>query len=183
LKPQVSWIDYRNFFQSATTSAFKFDPVIINPDEKLLSYGGLIEYNSGPLIISTDYKRFDYHIHDSANYYGGGLTYIKLKSPSSKKIASIGGSIYRMDGKTDALIYTEYRFFASLNIDQVELAADFLDVKYDIERNGIKNTYSISGYIGYIFSKSLSVSGDIEYGKNPEFDREIKTLFKLVYKL
>lgn len=183
IKPLISWFDYRNFFYSPTTSAFRFDPAIIDPDEKLLTYGGTVEYNAGSFIISGDYRRHDYEIHESADYYGGGITYSSISPNFAKKKANLGISVHRMDGKIESLKYNEYRIFASLNLNRIGLAADLIDINYDLERNGVRNAYAISGYLGYSLTKNLILSADAEYGKNPEFDREVKTMLKVIYRL
>ena len=86
-----------------------------------------------------------------------------------------------MDGQTDNLRYYEYRAYAYKNFKKTDLAVDLLTVTYDTEINSVKNAYSASLAGGYSLTPALKVGADIEYSKNPFFDKDVRGLVKLVY--
>ncbi|MDD5772667.1 MAG: hypothetical protein PHX78_04280, partial [bacterium] len=66
------WINYEYYFSSMTSNAFKLQPDIIDPAEKVLILGGQAEYPvSKKLMVSADYKNYNYKISGRADYYGG----------------------------------------------------------------------------------------------------------------
>ena len=177
ITPMVSWINYESFFSATTSAAFKFEPDIIDRHEKALIIGADGQYAiKNKLIVAADYKNFSYDIAGSANYYGGKLTYNVFES------SSIGLGVHRMDGDNDRLKYYEYRAYVHDRAGKFDVFADAFFVTYDEEINGLETAYSVSGGVGYDFSKDLRVEADAVYSQNPSYDNDIRGFFKLIYK-
>lgn len=177
----ISNITYRDFFTPSTTTAFKFDPTIIDPNERSTAIGGTIAYSSqlpiplGVLTASADYKRYSYSIAGNASYFGGKLSY------GISKMFNLGLAIHRMDGQTERLKYSEYLLYALRKFGPVDITGTMFMVFYDNEINGIKDAYSFVLAGGYQVSQNLRVALDLEYMKNPSFDKDFRGLFKIVY--
>jgi hypothetical protein len=178
LDTEISSINYEDFFTGATSSVFTFQPGgPIAPGEKVSVLGETVSYEfTGGVNASVDYKSYNYDIAGSAKYYGARANYAVAKSGGA------GISIHRMDGETDRLNYDEYRVYGYRKIDKTDVAVDLLAVLYDVPINGVDNAYSISLAAGYELSEKLKLGADVEYSKNPDFDKDIRTFFKLIYR-
>jgi hypothetical protein len=175
---EASWINYGDFFTGATSSAFTFQPGgPIDPNEKVSILGETVSYAfTGGLNASVDYKSYDYNIAGNATYYGGRVAYAVTGSGGA------GISIHRMDGNVGRLTYDEYRVYGSKKIDKADVAVDLLAVLYDVPINGVDHAYSFSLAAGYELSERLKLGADVEYSKNPDFDRDVRTFLKLIYR-
>lgn len=184
ISADVSNIRYKNYFFHMTTNVFKlFDPTVptsagqINQNEELTTAGVTIGYKPiKNLALSADYKHYVYDIAGDADYFGGKVTYAL---PSS---FSAGIGVHRMGGVDDnRLRYTETHAFLTKKLGPVDLAANYHNIWYDQEINGIRNSYVIIGSAGYKFNEKLKFGADVEYSKSPEFDNEVRGLIKLSY--
>jgi hypothetical protein len=174
---EASWINYADYFNGATTSAFKLTPGgPIDPKEKVNILGEEVAYAiSKNWTASVDYKKYGYDIAGSANYYGAKATYVLPKSYNA------GISVHKMDGDTNRLKYDEYRIYASKKIDKFDVAVDVMDVKYKEPINKVTSAYSATIAAGYELKHNLKVGLDIEYAKNPDFNKDVSALAKVVY--
>jgi hypothetical protein len=174
---EASWINYADYFAGATTNVFKMTPGgPIDPNEKVNILGEEIFYAIDTnWAVSVDYKKYDYDIAGSANYYGAKATYVLPKSYNA------GLSVHKMDGDTNRLKYDEYRIYASKKINKVDVAVDVLDVKYKEPISDVTNAYSVTLAAGYELSQKLKLGADLEYSKNPDFDKDVRIFAKMVY--
>jgi hypothetical protein len=181
INASYSDINYRNYFYHMTTNVFRLispaNPTgLIDPNEKMQTLGGSVAYTpTKEFTVTADYKKYSYHIAGEANYYGGKVT---LSLPGS---VLTGVGVHRMDGTSDKLRYTEYRVFAAKKFQKFNLTADFFDVNYDSPINKIKNSYAVIGSASYEISPSLKIGADLNYSRNPDFDKEVTGLVKLTY--
>lgn len=178
LTPEVSWVDYKNYFTSATSNAFNFLSTIVDPNEEVLILGGEAHYTVNPnLSVSADYRNYSYDIAGNADYFGGKVGYSLPKSWGA------GLSLHRMSGETDKLKYTELRVYAYKKLGKAaDVTADFFNVSYDERINGVKNAYAAVVAVGYNLTKNARVAADIEYAHNPLFDKEVKAFLKFLYR-
>jgi hypothetical protein len=173
----VSWINYETFFSAATSGAFRFEPDIIDPEERALIIGADGQYTlNSKLIVAADYKNYGYDIAGTANYYGGKLIYKVFES------GSVGLGFHRMDGDTERLKYNEYRAYVHDRAGKFDVVLDSFFVTYDEEINGRKTATAVSAGVGYNMSKQLRIDADAGYSKNPNYDEDIRAFFKLIYK-
>lgn len=174
---EASWINYKDYFTGATSSAFMFPTGgILDPNEKVRRLGEDVAYAlTDKMSIGVNYTVYDYEISGSAKSYGGNIRYT---------VAAQGGaglSLRRMDGESDSLKYTEYRIYGYKKIDKIDLAVDLLDVDYDNPINGVSNAYSASIAGQYGLTERWKLGADIEYQKNPDFNKDVRLFLKAIY--
>lgn len=175
LTTEASWINYKDYFFGTTLSAFTFQPGILDPNEKVRTLGENVAYAiTDKLSIGVDYKAFDYEIAGNAKSYGAALKYGDVQGGA-------GLSARKMDGDANRLQYMEYRIYGYKKINKIDLALDLLDVKYDQSINGITNSYSASIAAQYALMQDLKVGADVEYQKNPDFNKDLRVFAKLIY--
>jgi len=148
-----------------------------------MSAGGEAEIVFTDTVSFTgDYTRYSYDIAGDADYYGGKITYLSVPgSFDQRRVWSAGASYHRMNGDDDSLKYNEYRLFLSRRFGPADATIDLYDLNFDQERNGEKHAYSATLALGYDLRKYLRIGGDVEYGKNPDFDSEVRGMIKLLY--
>lgn len=175
---EASWINYEDYFSAATNNALKLSPGgPLDPREKLNILGPELFYAiNNNWAVSADYKKYEYDIAGSANFYGARASYTMPKSFSA------GISLHRMDGDTDRLKYDEYRIYAAKRIDKMNIAVDLLDVNYKEDINNVSNAYSAALAAGYDMTQKLKLGADVEYSKNPDFDKDVRIFLKLIYR-
>lgn len=175
---EFSWIDYESYFDAVTNNAFTFQPGgALNPKEQLTILGETVSYEFNErLSASADYKQYGYDIAGNAIYSGAGVRY------SDPRSMGFGVSVHRMDGETDRLSYDEYRVYAIKNYERVDVAVELFDVKYDAAINGRTSAYAASLGAGYELSGTMKLGADVEYAKNPDFDKDVRAFLKLIYR-
>ncbi len=171
-----SYISYKDYFYQVTTSALSLTNGLLDPNEQVSTLGGTIEFLPvKSLRLAADYKNHDYDIAGRAQYYGGRATF----SLPDSFVA--GFSIHRMDGETDKLRYDQYRVFAQKKLGNADLTVDFFNVNYKSPINGVKETYSVTGAVGYAITGNFRVAADINYLKDTLFDNAVTGLIKVTY--
>ncbi|RME66548.1 MAG: hypothetical protein D6778_04575, partial [Nitrospirae bacterium] len=170
--PEVTWQDYRHLFSYSTEPGL-FSQV--DPQEKVLQWGTSVEYLAGEnLTVTGELKKLDYDIKDSAMLYGAGLRFI-----GSEGSSSAGLSLERLQGGSDKDKYTFLRAYGSMSLWRLLLACDLSMTSYDKAIYGVKTSYSVTGTIGAVVSRMVTVSADAQYSKNPYYDKEYRYLAKV----
>ncbi len=176
LDTSASWINYDDYFFRVTTSALSTMSGLLIDDEKVRILGESASYQATDSVsLIADYKNYNYSIEGDANYYGGMVKY---------SVAGSGGAgfgYHRMDGSTDKVRYDEYRVYGFKKFGKIDCTADVLDVVYDRPINDVKDSYSISLAAQYDITEAWKLGADVEYSHNPDFDKDIRTFFKLLY--
>ena len=176
LNATASWINYDDYFFRTTMSAFTLQSGLIQPNEKVRTLGGEASYPiTDQVLITADYKNFSYDIAGKADYFGGKVKY----SLSGSGGAGIG--YHAMVGDTDKLKYNEYRVYAYKKLGHLDVSADVIDVAYVNAINGVKDSYSASLAAQYDLAEAWKLGADVEYSHNPDFDRDIRVFFKVLY--
>jgi len=176
LDTSASWINYDDYFFRSTSSAFTVASGIITPHEKVRILGETASYPiTDTVLITADYKNYDYEIAGSANYYGGTVKYSVAESGG----AGIG--YHRMDGSTDLLRYNEYRGYGYKKFGKLDVTADVIDIAYDQTINGAHQSFSAVLAGQYELSQAWTLGADVEYSHNPDFDKDVRAFFKLLY--
>ncbi len=176
LNATASWINYDDYFFRTTMSAFTLQSGLIQPNEKVRTLGGEASYPiTDQVLITADYKNFSYDIAGKADYFGGKVKY----SLSGSGGAGIG--YHAMMGETDKLKYNEYRVYAYKKFGHLDVSADVIDVAYVNAINGVKDSYSASLAAQYDLAEAWKLGADVEYSHNPDFDRDIRVFFKVLY--
>jgi hypothetical protein len=176
LNTEASFINYKDFFTGTTTAAFKFDPTVINKNEKVHILGEEVGYDvTDKLKVSANFRTYAYEVAGDAKYYGANVRY---SAPSG----GVGISLHKMAGDTDRLKYIEYRAYGYRKYGKTDVTLDLLEVAYGSEISHVKNAYSATLGAAYELSERMKLGADMEYSKNPDFDKDIRTLVKLTYR-
>lgn len=176
INSDVSWIKYDNYFDSATTSAFRLQQGIIDPEDRVLILGFQAEYPVlEKLSASVDYKNFSYKIAGSADYYGLRLSY------AMSDAKGVGLSFHRMNGETERLGYIESRAYFFTKFKGADINLDVININYDKAIYGVNNAYSSALTLGYNVGKNSRTTANIDYSHNPDFDSDIRVLIKFIH--
>ncbi len=174
---EASRVNYEYFFDGATNNAFTFSPAgPVDPKEKLDILGATLSYPlTERMTLSVERRQYDYAVAGSADAVGAGLRY------SLPGEMAAGGSVRRMDGETERLRYDEYRVYGYKKYGRLDVTVDLLEVAYDAAINGETSARSASLGAGYDLTEKLRLGADVQYGRNPDFDREVRGFVKLIY--
>jgi hypothetical protein len=170
--------DRSYFFSWAMFSGAGF-----NPDDRSRSVGTVLSYEVRKGVeVAADYKHYTRET-GSANRYGAeaklsfldnalrtGVGYHYLRAGESFALASNPSASYH-EIRTYALHDTK-TYFSAVDL----LGYFFADKIYD-QKSALEGVLSL----GYHISPALALSGDISYGRNPEFTQEAKGLVRLTY--
>jgi hypothetical protein len=174
LNGEYTQVDYKQYFASATMGAFQFPN--IDPNEKVTTTGGSIEYAvTKALTAVADYRGFTYELAGPAGYYGGKVRY-------AGSVFGVGLGFHRMDGITERLQYDEYAAYTSWKGDSAEIALQFIHIAYQQEINGLMSGDSASAAAGYAVTPKIRIRADIEYARNPDFNRDIRAMVTFEYR-
>jgi hypothetical protein len=163
-----------NSTQSILMSAFSFTN--IDPNEIVTMAGGsaVIAVGSSFTIVA-DYRNYDYQVlNDSATYAGGSIAYAGAG-------IGAGAAFHRMNGPTVDLRYDEQRAYVFVKIAKADVTLDVVHVAYDQAINTVSDAWSGSAALGYSFTPKVRVVADAAYSTNPDFDRDVQGMLRLVY--
>lgn len=175
LTTEATRVSYKDYFSASTSAVFRLQAGILDPNEKVTTVGEEVSYPlTDHLLVSADYKNYEYEIAGHAGYYGGKIRY-------STEAGGAGGSVHRMDGDTDRLRYSEYRVYGYKKFGKADVTVDLLQVSYDSPINGRKDNYSASLAAVYDLTEAWKVGADVEYAHDSDFDNDVRALVKLLY--
>ena len=174
LNVEASKVYYKEYFAATTMSAFTSPN--IDPQETVTTLGGSADYAFTPaLSAGIDYKNYDYaQAGNTAKYYGARLTYATAG-------VGAGLALHRMDGPTAQLQYDDQRIYVTKQFSKTDITLDILHVAYQQEINGISDAYSLTAAAGYALTPKARVVADVEYAKNPQFDKDVRGMLTFVY--
>jgi hypothetical protein len=171
----VAYTDYDAAFSTTTLSAFL--PQFVGVGEELTKIGLSAEYAwNAWLSTVADYTRYAYDIQGRAHFFG-----LALRAYVIDHDLAAGASIHRMDGHTKRLRYLKARLYVTKTFKALEVSLDTVHLNYDESFNGTNHAYAFSGSLAYKLTDSLLLSTSVYYSKNPDFDQEVRTFFKIVY--
>lgn len=167
----------RNFLYSWSM----FSGAALNPSDKSRSIGAGATYEMAKGIeVGADYKHYEREM-GNADRYGGELKLAFLDN----KVRSGVGYHYLQAGKGFAITgnpsatYHEVRGYLMHDGKSYFAAVDLLGFFF---KDKIYNKDSmLEGVLslGYRISPVLTISGDVSYGRNPQFENETKGLVRL----
>ncbi|MGB9080581.1 MAG: hypothetical protein WCD00_04730 [Desulfuromonadaceae bacterium] len=176
LGADFSRINFEDYLYNMTTSALSATNPVWRINGRQTAVGVNAAYTViKNLTLAADYKYYSYDKTGDSSYFGGKATY------SLPEAFVVGAGFHRMEGDIDKLRYVELRAFASKKIGHADLTIDAINVNYDREINGIRNSYAITGAALYEVNRKLKVGADVEYSRNPDFDSEVRALVKAIY--
>lgn len=163
--------DYRIYFQSPVHPAFEPEA-----DEKLDRIGGELEVELGRgFTLSGEYTAYQYDVSGDATAYGAGLAW------AGSGIAA-GGEYRQVHGDADENRYQEFSAHGTKSFGRVSAAAGAEYVAYETEINGEKNATTGKLALSYAVSRALELTASAEYGKTPEYEREVKGFLAVLWR-
>lgn len=171
----------RDYFYSSVL----FANMLRNLGQESRILGGSATYTFGKNTeISADFRRYRRDI-GKADRFGGdlrgtfydnsvrtGLGYHYLRSSSDfavLPVASSSGSFH------------EARCYAMRDTKSYFAALDVIGYFFKEPVDNGKNAWEALGSLGYRLTPQVALSGDLSYGRNPQYDDELKGLVRLTY--
>ena len=174
---------FRNFFTYSNIRS------LFNPDNggELKSYGGGVTWAvTAPLEVTADYRRynrasnvnnlFNTDSNGNSNRYGVGARLTLF----DKKVRT-GLFWHRADGASGFNSYHEVRGYGLYDSGRYVTSLDAIGQFY---RNGIfgrREAYEVIGSAGYRILSELLLSGELSYGRNPQFSDELRGVLRISY--
>jgi hypothetical protein len=169
-------INYEDYFFNVTTKTLSLTNGILDPREKLYATSAWVAYTPlKGLTVKADGKNYNYEIAGAAKYYGASLA---LSLPQT---VTAGAAFHRMEGDSRKLRYNEYRAYVATKFRHLDLAADLINIDYDESVSDVSNSLAVTCSAGYELSPKVRLGADLEYGRNPDFDNELRALMKVTY--
>jgi hypothetical protein len=156
-----------------------------NPADTSQSTGVSASYEiSKSIELAADYKHYKRDA-GSADRYGADL---KVSLLNNMLRGGLGYHNLRADRKfTDSSAlpgsYHELRIYALHDTKTYFASVDVIDYIFTEKVKSEKSAWEASASLGYHITPALAASGDISYGKNPEFLDETKGLIRLTYNM
>jgi hypothetical protein len=166
-------------------SSLKFPALPIEPSEKSQSFGGSASYEITKAIeVAADYKHFKRDI-GKADRYGAD---IKLSFLDNSVRSGFGYHYLRAGNEfrtTDNPVtsYHELRAYALHDTKTYFAAVDVIDYIFKDKVYNEKSAWEAIASVGYHLTPDLAVSGDVSYGRNPQFTEEFKGLARVTYNM
>lgn len=162
--------DYRHYFQAPKNPAL--EPI---HNERLGKFGGEIDVALGlGFTLSGGYTVFHYDLSGDAQAYGARLDW-------AHKATTAGGGYRIVHGDLARDRYQQASLSATQAFGPLRLSAGAERLEYEtpINRGKIATTGTLG--LSYNATRSLELSASAEYGKTPEFDREVKGLLAVLW--
>jgi hypothetical protein len=154
-----------------------------NPDENSRSLGGSASYQITKAVgLVADYKHYTRDIGNADRY---GAT-AKLSLLNNELRSGIGyhylraSSGFAISG-TPSASYHEMRWYIMHDTKTYFASLDALCYLFKEKILNEKAAWEVAASLGYHFTPALALSGDISYGRNPDFTEETKGLVRLTY--
>jgi hypothetical protein len=170
-------------YLGATWTRFTGGPM--DPGDKSRTIGGSasLEVAAG-VTISADYKNYRREF-GTADRFGGD---IRLNIPKSPVNGGIGfhivdaGSDFAIGSNTSGS-YDEVRAYLMHTAVDHFVALDGIGYFFKDPVDGEDVAWETKLSVGYHFTPALILSGDVSYGRNPQYQDETKGLIRLTYNL
>ncbi|KAB0667243.1 hypothetical protein F6V25_00650 [Oryzomonas japonica] len=160
-----------------------FSGAALNPADKSRSLGGSASYDIAKNVeLAADYKHYTRELGNADRYgingrFGflnntvrTGIGYHYLRAGSGFAI-----------GTTPSASYHELHAFALHDSATYFAALDGIDYIFKDKVYNEKSAWEGTASLGYHITPALALSGDVSYGRNPQFTEEIKGLVRLTY--
>ena len=171
----------QNYFYSWAS----FSKLALNPAERSRSLGGRASYEFSKAVeLTADYKRYTREF-GNADRYGADLKLTFLNN----SVRSGLGYHYLRAGEKFAIAgipsasYHELRVYTLHDTKTYFASVDLLDYIFKDKVYNEKSAWEAMASVGYHLTPELAVSGDMSYGRNPQFTEEIKGLVRVTYNM
>ena len=162
-----------------------FSAAALNPNDKSSSVGLSASYEINKnLETSLDYKHYtrdfgsadrfggDVRVNYKDNTIRGGIGYHYLNA----------GQDFAIGGNPSAS-YHELRCYVMRDTKSYFAALDILGDIFTDKIYNQSSAWETTASLGYHLTPALALSGDLAYGRNPQFTEEIRALLRLTYNM
>lgn len=162
-----------------------FSAAALDPNSKSSSIGLSASYEiSKSLEVAADYKHYrrefgsaerfggDARVNFQDNTIRGGLGYHYLNAGEDFAI-----------GANPSASYHELRCYVMRDTKGYFTALDILGDLFKDKIYNKSSAWEATGTLGYHFTPALALSGDLSYGRNPQFSEEVRALLRLTYNM
>jgi opacity protein-like surface antigen len=162
-----------------------FSAAALNPNDKSSSVGLRASYEiNKSLEVSGDYKHYTREF-GSADRFGGEAR-VNYRDNSTR-----GGVGYHyLDagqgfaiGTTPSASYHELRCYIMRDTKSYFAAIDVLGDFFKDKIYNKSSAWEANTSLGYHITPAMALSGDLSYGRNPQFTEEVKGLLRLTYNM
>ncbi|MFZ2950440.1 MAG: hypothetical protein WA003_13255 [Desulfuromonadaceae bacterium] len=181
LSGEFNLYNEQSYFFPRTT----FSATALNPNDKSSSVGARASYDiSKNLAVSADYKHYTREFGSADRFGGearvnykdrtirGGLAYHYLDAGEEFAI-----------GTNPSASYHELRCYAMRDTRSYFAAVDLLGYFFKEKVYNENSAWEAAASLGHHFTPALALSGDLSYGRNPQFTEEVKALLRLTYNM
>lgn len=171
--------------QSYLYSWAMFSAAALNPNDKSSAAGLRGSYEvSKSLEVAADYKHYtrefgsadrfggDVRVNFKDNTIRGGLGYHYLNAGQGFAI-----------GANPSASYHELRCYVMRDTTSYFAAIDVLGDFFKEKIYDKSSAWEATTTLGYHFTPALALSGDLSYGRNPQFTEEVRALLRLTYSM
>ena len=173
----------RNYFYTWVSFSNKLS--LNDPAVRSRSIGGSASYEIGKGIeLAGDYKHYTREF-GNADRFGGE---VKLSFLNNALRSGLGyhylraGKEFSPSGNPSAS-YHELRGYILHDAKSYLVSVDLLDYIFKDKVYNEQSAWEAIASLGYKITPELVFSGDVSYGRNPEFIEEVKGLVRLTYNL
>lgn len=162
-----------------------FSGAALNPNDKSRSVGLNASYEVNKnLEVAVDYKHYtrefgaadrfggDARVNYKDNSIRGGIGYHYLDAGEGFAI-----------GTNPSASYHEVRCYTMHDTKGYFAAIDILGDFFKDKIYNKSSAWEATGSLGYHITPALALSGDVSYGRNPQFTEETKGLLRLTYNM
>jgi hypothetical protein len=187
LRPHKAWSLSGTYNEQNFKNYFAYSNIrsLFNPDNdgELKSYGGGASWTiAAPVELLADYRHYRRtgdlrpDRNGDSDRYGGDVR-VTL---SDRKVRS-GLSYHRSDGASGFNSYHEVRGFGLYDAARYVTSLDAIGQFFKESVFGRKEAFEVIASAGYRIVPELLLSGDVGYGRNPQFDDEVRGVVRLTY--
>jgi hypothetical protein len=158
---------------------------LLNPNDKSSTAGLISSYEvSKNLEAALDYKHYTREF-GSADRFGGDL---RVKYNDNSIRGGVGyhyldaGQGFAITPNTSGS-YQELRCYVMQDTKSYFGAVDVLGQFFKDNIYNESSAWEAIASLGYHITPALALSGDVSYGKNPQFSEEVKGLLRLTYNM
>jgi hypothetical protein len=164
-----------------------FSGAALNPNDRSRSIGVNSSYTINKIVsVSADYKHYTrplgnadrYGVATKLSYFEnmlrGGAGYHYLRASEFFQFVKNGT-------ERNGSSYHELRGYALYDTRKYFTAVDLLGYFFKEKISNKSSAWEAIASLGYYITPRLAVSGDISYGRNPQFTEETKGLLRLTY--
>ncbi|HEY4743374.1 MAG TPA: hypothetical protein VIH45_01860 [Desulfuromonadaceae bacterium] len=167
------------------SSSLLFATFVQNLNERSRSAGGSASYELNKMTeVAADYKHYSRDIGE-ADRFGGDVRFALM----DKQVRTGVGYHYLRAGTNFAIAGTASGSFHEVHgyaLQDTKTYMASLDAIAYIFKENINNkssAWEFTGSLGWHISPALILSGDLGYGKNPQFVDDLKGLLRLTYNM